>query len=78
MKQTKAIEFQLTDKDMQGLCSVCDTLDALTVKLPSGYTIRTYDSTTLTMDEINTALHVVYSLASDWTFYGYNTSEEEN
>lgn len=78
MKQTKAIEFQLTDKEKQELFSVCNTLEALTAKLPSGYTISTYDNATLTMDEINTALHVVYSLESNWIFYGYNTSEEEN
>ena len=78
MKQTKAIKFQLTDRDMHTLVDARDLLAWIDVIMPSGYNIRLNNGITLKMDDINNALDVISRLGRDFVFHGYNTSEEEN
>lgn len=78
MKQRQAIKFQLTDRDMRTLVNARELLAWIDVTMPSGYNIRISNGTTLTMNDINNAFHVITRLGRDFVFHGYDTNEKEN
>lgn len=78
MKQRQAMKFKLTNEEMKALMYASDILELITRNVPKEYTIEAYNNSKHTIEEINAAIHVVYSLGDYPEFMGYSTAEEES
>lgn len=78
MKQRQAMKFKLTSEEMHALMYASDILNLITSNVPKEYTIEAYDNSKYTIEDINAAINVVYSLGDYPEFMGYSTTEEES
>ena len=78
MKQRQAMKFKVTNEEMKALMYASDILNLIIRNVPNEYKIEAYNNTKYTIEEINAARGLIYSLGDYPEFMGYSTTEEES